>query len=665
MTVSVPVLRTADELSSAWLQSAVGTGPIAGFRVEQIGTGQMSRNYRVAIDYAAGDDPGPPTVVIKTASADETSRSTGISLGIYEREVRFYAELAPRLGGPVARCHAAVFDAASGWFTLCLEDAAPAIQGDQVAGASIDQARLAVQGLAALHAPVLGDPELAAVPWLNQPNPLTRAVMTQLLGAFLDRYGDRVSAEYEEVCRRFVASLDAWVDDRRPPFGLVHGDYRLDNMLFGEPEAARRFVVVDWQTVSWGAAMTDIAYFLGASLSIDDRRACEEELVREYLEELRARGVGAMNFEDCWEGYRRACFLGLLMTIGPAVIVERTQRGDEMFLGSLARFVQQILDLDALELLPAPGSARPAPLRPAPGDEDPHQPGGEELWNESWYFDVISDDRRAGAYVRLGLYPNLGVSWVTAMVCGPDRDTVAVVDTAAPLPPVDTLALVSAGAEIELACLKELERFGVRLAAIGSAYPDPAALLRGEAGDPGPLELDLEWSTLGQPYAYRITTRYEIPCRVQGRIRLGDDELTVNGVGQRDHSWGVRDWWSADWMWSAGHLDEGTRFHAVVFRLPGHPPLGVSYLQPPEGGVTEVDQVTASEEVGSDGLITSARIGLGDLELEVTPLAFGPLLLESPDGRVSEFPRAMCDVVSSDGRRGVAWVEWNRNRSPS
>ena len=79
--------------------------------------------------------------------------------------------------------------------------------------------------------------------------------------------------------------------------------------------------------------------------------------------------------------------------------------------------------------------------------------------------------------------------------------------------------------------------------------------------------------------------------------------------------------------------------------------------------ITELDNVTASEEVGPDGLITAARIWLDDLQLEVEPLAFGPLRLEAPDGRISEFPRAMCAVRDRDGRDGVAWVEWNRNRS--
>jgi len=73
--------------------------------------------------------------------------------------------------------------------------------------------------------------------------------------------------------------------------------------------------------------------------------------------------------------------------------------------------------------------------------------------------------------------------------------------------------------------------------------------------------------------------------------------------------------------------------------------------------------VTATEEVGPDGLITAARIAYEDLTMTVQPIAFGPLLLAAPDGRVSQFPRAMCRVVTDDERAGVAWVEWNRNKS--
>jgi hypothetical protein len=74
--------------------------------------------------------------------------------------------------------------------------------------------------------------------------------------------------------------------------------------------------------------------------------------------------------------------------------------------------------------------------------------------------------------------------------------------------------------------------------------------------------------------------------------------------------------------------------------------------------------VAATETVRDDGLIDAATLALqpAGLELRVEPLAFGPLRLVAPDGRVSEFPRALCRVHAADGRTGVGWLEWNRNR---
>jgi hypothetical protein len=650
------VVRTPDEITEDWLGGVLGA-PVAALTTTRIGTGQMSESHRVEPTYAAGPDAGPASVVVKLAASDPTSRATGIGLGIYEREVRFYEELAPRIGGPLAGCLASAFDAAEGWFTLVLEDIAPARQGDQIAGCGVDEAALAMEGLARLHAPVLADPVLGATPWLNESSPVNQAFLSQLLPGFLERYGDCVAPEHRALCERFVASSDAWMTDRQPPLGLVHGDYRLDNLLFGE---ARSLTVVDWQTVGWGPVMLDASYFLGGGLTVEDRRRHEEELVRLYHDALGAEGF---SWEACWAGYRRQAFHNVLMAIVASMLVERTPRGDDMFMATLARGAQQALDLDAVELLAAPGSGRPAPLRPEPADEGRHPPGPDELWNESWYFDAVTEDGSLGAWVRLGLYPNLGVSWVTAFVCGPGRPAVAIIDFAAPLPEDGGLAVATGRWRADHVCEAPLERFRVTLAGTGERFDDPSAPLRGEAGAPVEVALDAVWETLGEPYAYRMATRYEIPCRVDGTVRVGDEELVLRGVGQRDHSWGTRDWWAMDWVWSAGHLDDGTRFHAVELRLPDGPRIGVGYVQPPDGELLELDAVRASEEVGDDGLIRSARLGLDPvgIELSVEPLGWGPLLLTAPDGRTSSFPRAMCRVRASDGRAGWAWLEWNRN----
>lgn len=647
------LIREPSEISGEWLARVLGLDAVTLTSVERIGTGQMSQSHRVAFSTGAGIG----SVVVKQASDDETSRGTGVRMGAYYREVAFYQHLADRIEGPVPHCHLAVYDEVEGWFTLVLEDMAYAVQGDQITGCSVEQARVALRELAAVHAPVFNDLGTSTQDWLNLPNPLTGDLLAMLLPGFLERYGDRVAPEHAEVCRRFVASADAWYADRRPPLGLVHGDFRLDNLLFTDQGCT----VVDWQTVTWGPAMLDLAYFLGGGLTSEDRRTHERELVEGYHRELVARGVQNFSLEECWEEYRRQVFLGLVMVIAPAMVVVQTERGDEMFMVLLERFCQQIVDLESLELLPDPGQ-KPAALVPAAEDEGLHQPGPEPLWNESYYFDAVSDDGTLGLYVRLGRLPNRDECVYTAAVVGPGRTPVMVVDYAAPLPASDDLLQRVETERINATqeCLEPLVRYQVLLTGLGEAHADQAAPLRGETGDDITVELDLVWETDATPYQWRASTRYEIPCRVTGMVRLGDEELAFTGPGQRDHSYGARDWWANDWMWSAFHLEDGTRTHAVT--APDLPGFAVGYIQR-DGLVTEVASGTSNAEDGVDGLPVQASIQVEpEGSLTVEPVAFGPLLLVAPDGRVAHFQRAMAEVRTPDGRAGVGWIEWNRNR---
>jgi hypothetical protein len=354
------LVRHPDELTAGWLTAvlrdagATGDGAtVVECEATAIGTGQMSETYRVALEWDEAGQAGPASVVVKLASADPTSRATGIGLGIYEREIRFYREVAPRVGGPVAPCHLAVHDPDEGWFTLVIEDAAPATQGDQITGCSVEDARLAVRELARLHAPVWDDAELDGAEWLNQPSVLDEALVGRLVAGFMERYQARVAPEHRAMVERFVARLDGWVADRRRPFSIVHADYRLDNLLFGKPGSPRPLTVVDWQTVGWGQPLLDASYFLGGGLDVDDRRPHEEELLREYHERLVALGVEGFAWERCWEEYRRQAFHGVVMAVAAPMLVVRTERGDDMFMTSLARHSQQVLDLDAEQLLPA------------------------------------------------------------------------------------------------------------------------------------------------------------------------------------------------------------------------------------------------------------------------------------------------------------------------
>jgi hypothetical protein len=159
----IEVLRSPAELTPEWLSAALGGAAVESFELEAIGTGQMSESTRVRLAYRGAAVNGPASVVMKSASTDENSRGTGVGLGIYEREVRFYSELAPRIGGPLARCHLAQIDATA------LHDPArdrPSEQGDQIAAAAWRR-HVAIGAARAAARARLRRPHCATA-WLNQ-----------------------------------------------------------------------------------------------------------------------------------------------------------------------------------------------------------------------------------------------------------------------------------------------------------------------------------------------------------------------------------------------------------------------------------------------------------------------------------------------------------------
>jgi hypothetical protein len=353
------LVRLPADVTPEWLTAAlVDAGALAGgtrvtsFEATPIGTGQMADTVRFTLDY---DVPaaGPDTVVGKFASADDQSRATGLALRAYEIEVRFYREVAARVGARVPATYVAEVEPDSGWFTLLLEDIVGAVQGDQIAACTPDVAAAVLEEMAGLHAPCWESPDLAGLEWLNRATPasdeLLGVLVSSLLPGFLERYEDLLAPEHQEVCRLFSEHLPAYLRLRTGPRTASHGDFRLDNLLF-QP-GNRRPVVVDWQTVAWAGASYDVAYFIGGCLSADDRRTHEADLLAHYHDALSRRGVRDYTLEQLRADTRRDTFGGVLMAIVAAMVVQRTERGDLMFLTSTTRHAQHALDVGAPALL--------------------------------------------------------------------------------------------------------------------------------------------------------------------------------------------------------------------------------------------------------------------------------------------------------------------------
>lgn len=354
-----PLLRHASDVTPEWLTDALRRAgvladgaSVCSFDPVPIGTGQMADTTRFTLTLDE-TGAGPASVVGKFASADDQSRGTGLALRAYEIEVRFYQEVAARVGARVPTTYLAEVEPETGWFTLLMEDIAGAVQGDQIAACSAEVAGAVLEEMAGLHAPCWEAPELEGLEWLNRSTPETDgflvALVSSLLPGFLERYAEAFAPEHQEVCRLFAEHLPAYLRLRGGPRTASHGDFRLDNLLF--QRADPRPVVVDWQTTSWAGASVDVAYFIGGCLSIEDRRAHEQELLVHYHDALSRRGVRDYPLEQLRADVRRDTFAGLLMAIVASMVVQRTERGDRMFLTSSTRHAQHALDVDAPALL--------------------------------------------------------------------------------------------------------------------------------------------------------------------------------------------------------------------------------------------------------------------------------------------------------------------------
>ena len=352
------LLRTSAEVSPPWLTEVlradglVDSARVVGFSAEPVGAGQMGECTRFVLDYDRAEANAPASVIGKFAATDETARQFMASTG-YRNECCFYSSFARRLSVRSPRCSLAVIDD-DGWFTLLLEDLAPAAPGDQLAGCTLEQVELAVIERVGLHAPLWGDAELASHACFAARTSFGADLVTAGLAAavpgFLERYAHALDDAQVSCFERLATGGANWFGRRPAPTTLVHSDYRPDNLLFGTAAGGPPVAVVDWQGLALGSGLSDVGFIVGNALPVEVRRAHEPRLVQEYHRALTAAGVD-LAWDRCWQDYRLGLLSGLLTTVFGAMYGVRTDRGDRMFELMAARHATQILDLGADEFL--------------------------------------------------------------------------------------------------------------------------------------------------------------------------------------------------------------------------------------------------------------------------------------------------------------------------
>lgn len=347
-------------LDAAWMTEALEEAGIArGATVTDvelaglIGTGQTGRNARLHLSWDQPEDR-PSSVVGKFPSGDPAARASAFENGTYHNEWEFYHSLAHTLEIRTPECHVARFDHDRPDFVLIMEDLSESRQGDQIAGLTDDEAALAVEQAVGLHAPRWGDPTLAEFAAHRPKGPeagfMLGTVYGMMVEPFLDRLGPGLDDDVVQLVRDLAPLAVQWAQGTDTPRTVVHLDYRPDNFMFGTSPDAPPLVVVDWQTVTDGNAMMDLAYLFGGCFDPKHRAEVERDLLVDYHARLTAAGV-VYDADTMWRDYRVSALWGVVMTVIATILAAETERGNEMLTVMGQRHGRHALDLDAMDLL--------------------------------------------------------------------------------------------------------------------------------------------------------------------------------------------------------------------------------------------------------------------------------------------------------------------------
>ncbi len=362
--INIP--RSPEELTPAWLTAALReSGALRDASVtstvsEPVGAGAgfIGQLARVKLTYDRAEAGAPVSLIAKLPTLDPGGRGIGNLFRFYEREIRFYEEVAGRDELRVPKRLYSAMDVPGDEFILLIEDLAPAAVGDQIAGCTIGQAELAFRSIAKFHAKWWESAALDKLEWMPEINePVMKAAQgayQQSWGPFCQTFGDQLSAETRaagEALQQHIVDIQDVL--ARVPRTINHGDFRGDNMFFGTAEGGAPYTLADWQIASKGHGAFDIAYFTTSSLTPADRKAHEMRLLRLWHDALSEHGVKGYAWDQAVLDYRlSALYSWMYVVVAVGSLDPANERGMALFNAWVQRCSTAIAELDAGVLMP-------------------------------------------------------------------------------------------------------------------------------------------------------------------------------------------------------------------------------------------------------------------------------------------------------------------------
>lgn len=360
---------SAEAITVEWMQQAFAAGgapdlpALRGMAVENIGAGVglLGEILRCRLSWDGDDPSAPASIIVKLPSSDSKVLRMSRRLRLYKREYDYYRHLGPQ--API-RSPALLYgdlDTRSHRFVLVLEDLGRMETGDQLAGATEEQAMRAVCGLARLHGRYWNGVDRPPLSGFYDSLSRKRALVVQIvymsnLASTLSRFGGFFSDRTRRLAEAYGARVAAHAGEvAAGPRTVIHGDVRMDNMFFGAG-GGDDFAIIDWQASGLGCGLYDVAYFLGGSVAVDVRRKIERDALKEYCSIVCTMTAEDFAFDECWTLYRQCMLARLLVSVLVCGGLDLSdERSRKVAASGLERTLCAIVDLDAGSCLPAGG----------------------------------------------------------------------------------------------------------------------------------------------------------------------------------------------------------------------------------------------------------------------------------------------------------------------
>lgn len=305
------------EITPEWLTMALREGGyLKKTKVKKVtheilgeGKGLLSSVVRAKLEYESYESDAPNSVVVKIEPESEASRLLEGELHAFQREIRFYREVASKAPIRLPQLYYAVDQPPA--YSMVMEDLSALTPGDQVVGMHESQIINTVEAVAHLQAHYWNNEALADLDWMPTFNTV-QDDFAEKWDSFLMHFGHYLSPHEIRIGDKLANSIE-WLgkEINGRPKTIVHNDLREDNLLFGEPGSATEVMILDWQLTIRSMGAFDVAFILGGSELPSERKGHHYKVLRRWHEKLIQEGVEAYSFDDAGYDYQLGSLLAL------------------------------------------------------------------------------------------------------------------------------------------------------------------------------------------------------------------------------------------------------------------------------------------------------------------------------------------------------------------